>query len=408
MRQNIKFTSFDWIIFGFILHSIGGMFFNSSKVICYTLCGLGLVIIFTNAFFQMQNIMPFKGSILSLFILYLFWSLFIIVRPFFSSEPFNLDGFSLINPFTWLSFTIPLIVFLGFKNISLRSIFKFSYILGIIGIILLILFYRDIFTIDKNFDSDEYQEFIGIASIPVNFLSISSFMVLFYAFIPTKNRTIAFLSLLLSLLTVLISARRSAVFMYLLIFLLVFYLHVFHSKKGSIFLKFSFVAVIIALSISIFITYANSTFSFFLSRMDEDTRSGVVEYFFESFKGNTLDWIIGRGINGTYHCPIFDNPNRGVIETGYLNIILKGGLIHLALYLFFLTHSAYLGLFKTKNMLTKAMALYLIAHIAFLIPWGLPAFNFEYIILWISIMYCQSIKFRTYTNFEIKRFLSFH
>lgn len=408
MKKSLKSTSFDWILIGFILHALGGIFFNSSKPICYTLCGLGLVIIFFNALFQMPHKMPFKGAAQSLFLFYLLWSIFIIVRPFFTRESFTLDGFSLISPYTWLSFTTPLIVFLGFEYLSLRSIFKFSYIYAIIGIVLLILNYHDIFAVNQNFDSDEYQEYIGIAGIPLQFLSASSFMVLCYAFVPSRFRIIAFLTMFLSLFTVLFTARRGSVFMYLIILLFTFIIYVIASKKGTGVLKFILGITIFIVGIAIFNVYAGSTFSFFLSRLDEDTRSGVVDHFFQSFQGRTLDWIIGRGINGTYYCPIFDNFYRGTIETGYLHIILKGGLIYLALYLFFLAHSAYLGFFRTKNMLTKAMALYLFSHIIYLVPWGLPAFNFEYIILWICVFYCQSKEWRMFSDITIKEHLSFN
>lgn len=407
MKKSLKSTSFDWILIGFILHALGGIFFNSSKPICYTLCGLGLVIIFFNALFQMPHKMPFKGAVQSLFLFYLLWSIFIIVLPFFTRESFTLDGFSLISPYTWLSLTTPLIVFLGFEYLSLRSIFKFSYIYAIIGIVLLILNYHDIFAVNQNFDSDEYQEYIGIAGIPLQFLSASSFMVLCYAFVPSRFRIIAFLTMFLSLFTVLFTARRSSVFMYLIILLFTFIIYVIASKKGTGVLKFILGITVFIVGIAIFNVYAGSTFSFFLSRLHEDTRSGIVEYFYESFKGKTWDWIIGRGINGTYYCPLFVNFNRGEIETGYLHIILKGGLIYLAFYLFFLAHSAYLGFFRTKNRLTKAMALYLVAHIIYLVPFGLPMFNFEFIIIWISILYCQSKEWRTYTDLEINKKLNF-
>ena len=39
-----------------------------------------------------------------------------------------------------------------------------------------------------------------------------------------------------------------------------------------------------------------------------------------------MDWIIGRGMTGTYYCwevSDIDRLNRLVIETGYLNIIFK-------------------------------------------------------------------------------------
>jgi hypothetical protein len=401
MKKDFSFSTFDWIIFGFILHAIGGIFFNSSKTICYTLCGIGLVIIFFNLCFNIKNIMPFKGNILLLYFFYLLWNTLIILRPIFSSEPFSWDGFSLISPITWLAYITPLFVFLGFKNLSLTSLFKFSYVYCIIGIVLLIIKHRDIFAVDQNFDSDEYQTYIGVAGIPLEFLSFSSFLVLCHKILPRRYKIVGFSTMFLAVFVALFTARRSNVFMDLLILFFTIFLYVFASKNKSNILKILSACLVLTLGFLAFNGYSNSIFSLFLLRLNENTRIGVVEYFYESFQSTTMDWIVGRGINGTYNCPIFDNSNRSMIETGYLHLILKGGLIYLIFYIIFLGHSAYLGYFRTNNILTKAMALYLAAHIIYLVPWGLPAFNFEFIIVWICILYCQSQKWRMLSDNKI-------
>jgi hypothetical protein len=139
--------------------------------------------------------------------------------------------------------------------------------------------------------------------------------------------------------------------------------------------------------------------------MSENTRTGVENLFFKSFDGKTLDWIIGRGIGGTYYCPINDSNYRTTIETGYLYIILKGGLVSLALFLYLLLYSAYLGFFRSRNMLTKAMASYLVIHVILLVPFGLPAFSIEYIFVWICVMYCQSETWRMKSDTFINGYL---
>lgn len=64
-----------------------------------------------------------------------------------------------------------------------------------------------------------------------------------------------------------------------------------------------------------------------LDKLDKNTRSGVEMAFYKDM--SWMDWIIGRGMTGTYYCwevSDIDRLNRLVIETGYLNIILKGGI----------------------------------------------------------------------------------
>ncbi len=161
--------------------------------------------------------------------------------------------------------------------------------------------------------------------------------------------------------------------------------------------------LIVAILGTSILTFINSNFSLLVSRAGEDTRSGVEEFFFQSFQGKELDWLVGRGINGTYYCPIFRNPNRDVIETGYLHMILKGGLVYLLTFILFLLFSMYLGFFKSKNTMTRAMAFYIFMRFIALIPFGLPSFSFEYVVLWIFIAFCQSNKFRSFNDQAIKR-----
>lgn len=397
---SFKYTPFEWIIIGFIIHAIGRIFFQTSKPVCYILCGLGLTLIFLNSIFRIKYNIPFKGGVRVIFFLYLIWSLGVILRPFIAGDKFNADGYSLINQYTWLAYFIPLVCFFKFNQFSLQTIFKFSNLYGFIGLILLVLFSSDIFSARSYFDDESYQQYIGITGIPTSFLVLTAYSLFWIKFIPKSHKYMAFLAWGLGLFTTAFAARRGGVFVYLLISLLYLYQFMFFSKFN--FLKIILVIAAVAiLGISVF-SYINSTFTLLISRINEDTRSGVEQFFYQSFNGKELDWIFGRGINGTYYCPIFKNVYRDVIETGYLFMILKGGLIYLCLFMFILLYSAYLGFFKTKNSLSKAMSLYLLVHLISLIPFGLPSFSFEYIIVWICVLYCQSGKFRALTDAMLK------
>ncbi|MGN6296807.1 MAG: hypothetical protein ACTHM7_08505, partial [Ginsengibacter sp.] len=89
----------------------------------------------------------------------------------------------------------------------------------------------------------------------------------------------------------------------------------------------------------------NKLLNFIAQRGEEDTRTGVELYFYNDM--HAKDWMIGRGINGEYYCPNIDldTDYRSLIETGYLQIILKGGLVRLILLLLILVPAVILGLF---------------------------------------------------------------
>jgi O-antigen ligase len=127
---------------------------------------------------------------------------------------------------------------------------------------------------------------------------------------------------------------------------------------------------------------------------------------------SSADWVIGKGIKGKYYCPIVDNVNdaegagyRDNIETGYLQIILKGGILSLALLLLMFIPAVYFGLFKSKNVLAKASSLWIFLWIVYLYPSGGIVFNMNYVLVWVAAGVCYSEKIRKLTDEEIRPYL---
>ncbi|HMW27307.1 MAG TPA: hypothetical protein PKC51_11730, partial [Ferruginibacter sp.] len=148
-------------------------------------------------------------------------------------------------------------------------------------------------------------------------------------------------------------------------------------------------------------------FNFLIDRGEEDTRTGVEEYMYADM--SSTDWIIGKGIKGKYYCPIVDNVNdaegagfRDNIETGYLQIILKGGIISLALVLGMLIPAVYKGFFKSNNVLSKASAMWVFLWILYLYPTGGMVFNMSFVLVWIAAAICYSDKIRNLSDEQIK------
>jgi lysylphosphatidylglycerol synthetase-like protein (DUF2156 family) len=127
-------------------------------------------------------------------------------------------------------------------------------------------------------------------------------------------------------------------------------------------------------------------------RATEDTRTGVEEAFYHDM--STQDWIIGKGINGKYYCPGIDIASltdyRSMIETDYLNIILKGGIISLVLLLLIAIPSLIKGLFYSKNILSKAAAIWILLWIVELYPANVSNFSLHYMLFWMAIGVCNS------------------
>jgi len=108
-----------------------------------------------------------------------------------------------------------------------------------------------------------------------------------------------------------------------------------------------------------------------------------------------MDWVIGRGMRGEYYSPTMEDGNfRGTIETDYLNMILKGGLINLVLLLMILVPAIFNGIFRSKNTLSKAAGLWIFIWLLNTYPSTVQVFSLYYMLVWICAGICYSTTIR--------------
>ncbi len=233
-----------------------------------------------------------------------------------------------------------------------------------------------------------------------------------YKFAPPKYIKVGFIGLILSLATAILYGRRSYIAFHLTYLIFIGYMYFFTNKKSKGKKVFIILSVLILVSIIAASFSDSSAFNVLADRFNQNTRSGVEDYFFTDFKGKPLDWIFGRGINGTYYCPVLEGQSyRNVIETGYLQFILKGGLILLFLYVYILLKGAFLGFFRSKNTICKAMSLVLFANVIFLFSGNTLEFSFRQILIWCCVMLCYNASFRNLSeqmliiNFKYKEIM---
>ncbi|MGN6298362.1 MAG: hypothetical protein ACTHM7_16345, partial [Ginsengibacter sp.] len=101
-----------------------------------------------------------------------------------------------------------------------------------------------------------------------------------------------------------------------------------------------------------------------------------------------------------------DTDYRSLIETGYLQIILKGGLVRLILLLLILVPAVILGLFFSNNLLSKAAAIWILIALISLYPATVESFELQYIIVWISVGICYSKVIRRLPERQITELLN--
>ena len=145
--------------------------------------------------------------------------------------------------------------------------------------------------------------------------------------------------------------------------------------------------------------YADTFLLNLINRSFEDSRSGVEDNFWQDMKLGDL--VFGRGWFGEYYDHSFCGW-RSSIETGYMSLILRGGFIYLILYLLILGRSVYKGLFYSNNLFVKSFAIIILLSIINLYPYGWPAFDVNFLVIWIGVYICNQNCYLKLTDNEIK------
>lgn len=338
-----------------------------------------------------------------LFSFFLLWQFFIIIRV----EFLNIKElrFFLFEPIHFLSYLIPLVVLMPISIINFK---KISYSLLFFSLIFLFL---NFFLILK-FPINNFTDLIAMSSLPT-----AGILILLSKYSNKYIIATALLIVISVLLIGLMYGKRSVILGALLFLFFSFLTNVILNKKLSFFLKSScliFIAVISIYSVNSFLNSADKSKYAIFDRADTDSRSGVITAFTKDFQFN--DFLIGRGIDGAYYNPMkywsFDNEEsrevtyRTNIENGFLYLIMKGGVIWLFLFLIILFRAMYLGFFKSKNLFSKALACYLFIYFIDMFVFGQPTFSIKYLLVWVCIALCTSIRFRSINENQLMRLIN--
>lgn len=305
-----------------------------------------------------------------------------------------------------LNYLLPFLLLYNPEAINLNRIFKFSLIFIIFAIIIIALNYEFMMMANSYYEIsniiEQDSDVRVLAQIPIMWSIPAAIIFMNINYVDKKYTIISFIAYFLAIAFSMTFGRRSTS-LYGLIFLFIGYWMFLKNPLYKLKYKIIFSAILIIFSI-IAANFVTNNFSFLMERIDEDSRSGVAEAYYKDLKTN--DYILGRGINGTYYDPSssFDHLNnrRSSIETGFLDIILHSGLLFLIPYTIIGIISTYKGYFKSKNTLVKSFALYILINFLMLYPGSYPAYNLRFFILWIAILFCNSPKLRNMTNLQIK------
>jgi len=368
---------------------------------------LGICLV-TFALFSFQELKNSTTSYVKfILILLVAWFCFLIAWSFRLDFDF-IKLMLFIEEASLFTYLVPLVVLVPKKVLFLKNTAKTCLILGIVYLIFLFI-YRDV--IFKIYGSNSVVNEKYFFEYCAKWLSISTgIILLLYPYFSRKVKFFTLIIVLTTLAIALFRARRTLIFMSVFPLIIAGFIYILNSRHKM--LAF-IIGIMIFLGLAgvgyeLYSDNQNVFFSYLSTRIDEDTRTGVEDCFYNDF--TFKDWIIGRGFEGRYFCPtIFDNYElndyRPMIETDFLNIILKSGGVYLALLLALMVPAVFKGWFQSKNILSKAAASWIFIWIICLYPANVFAFSLNYLLVWLSVGICFSERIRLMPEEVLKRYI---
>jgi hypothetical protein len=398
-KAKLKNLNIFWL--GFLLYTLG---YELGCTIVYLNIVQMQLIQFTGImllFYGAVNLLQFNiknGYLKAVYSIYLLWLLWVISRGF----NFDVSAVkeSLVNPgYGIFIYLTPLFLLMPVNFAYYRKLFQVIFILSIMYFGLSLVFIKDIFNSDR-------QSLLS-QGIVENFTMMSfcsAFTLLTYLYHNKWRKLFAFAAMGVMLLCAIYRARRGLIMMTVTNMLCVLIVYLIVTKRVAM-----VVFMILVIAVVGYFYYSSiynqknfGIFNFLIERSDEDTRSGVEIAMKEDM--TTTDWIIGKGINGEYYCPNIDvldeRGYRSVMETGYLEISLKGGIGSLVLMGLIFIPAIVRG-FGAKNILGIAASISILLWILFLVPTVCDQFAMTYIIVWLSVGICFSPKILNMTDAEV-------
>lgn len=245
-------------------------------------------------------------------------------------------------------------------------------------------------------------------NFPIILVNCYSFLL--YSYITTKIRKIRWLSGILLLGSIPIFAvydYRSGILIISLLFLGFLMVKLFKLVLNIV-IRYLFLVTAFGLVYYLFFNFTE-IFEFLSSQLaiksvnNIDSRTFLFVDFFTDFKVD--DFYTGRGFLGTYFSPYFqewqgdfgDSFNRFTIEIGFLQILLKGGLVLVISTIVIFMRAIYLGFIRSNpGTVNFMLSVWLLIEFTMLTIENVPCFNVHFLLIWVIIgkMYLMKPKFK--------------
>ena len=408
-----KDNPFDYIVLGFIMKIVGNMagFFMPIPV-ADAIFGLPSWIFIIKGFSKIPGKLtfPFKGGYRSLLMFYFLLFVVMIIRGYtidYQWPWITIRSFIHLHFFSstyWLCYLMPFTALIPIRYFNFRLILSYSIVFVFITLVFAFWFRNEI-ALASALGAMRLGEQASdlVHAEEVAFFQFFSFVPLLCIYIPSKKWKIAMLGLFIVIILMIIGARRGSTMLYTFLFVASLY---FYTLSKSFGVRLSLRILIFLFLITCVYLIVNSPISaFLLERGLHDNRSGVEEAMLSQM--DSIQLVFGKGLNGRYYYPLglesdhWDGWRYGV-ETGFYNLVLKGGYLFTLTYILLIAIPAFKGIFKSKNIFCKAGGFYLLYSLFALWPFGILSFDLSFFYMWMMVSCCMNKKILKMSDNEIK------
>ncbi len=309
-------------------------------------------------------------------------------------------------PAGYLKYLLPLIIFTTIQVSDLTSSLKIMKIIFriysvLIIFVLIYLIYANIRGVNLAEGRNAFEAFHRTLAFGL------VFCILFQDHFDLKSKKLLNFCAFLTIICAAIMARRGMCLSYILAYTTYFFLKYLESDLSKKFIKIIMYTIVCIGLYIVAINYGETLFPTLTHRLTDDTRSIVETDLLNDLSRSHSDYMFGRGINARYRTQFFgDTMNRDIIETGYLDILLKGGLVSIVLHILWVLPAMLLGMFCSQNNIIRRLAFYILLYIV-IANVGSSSLNFtaRFYFCCISVFLCYSPTIRKMNNQQLKLLL---
>ncbi len=389
-RTSVAAINLFWL--GFIIYAVSYTI-SATDEVNYVVCNvfqlLGLFMLLPSSVILIY--LKIDNSFLRIiFFTYILWQVAIVIRGI--EFDYQVAKQLLFDPNSGIFlYLAPLIMLIPVNITFLKKIFQTIVVLSIFFIFYDMIFIRQLLYPSENMRSQAMFEYF------TQQLSLcGGFLLLTYFYHSRKTNLFILFTMVATFVLAVIRARRGLIFMTfsMLFFSYLIYHYINKTKVVNMVLSVFLITIVTFVAIRVYNENRKDTFSLITERINQRTRSEVLKYYYRDMQAK--DWIIGKGLNGEYFCPgVTEGVGkitvyRRVVETGYLQVILNGGLINLILLLLIAIPGMIRGIFYSKNILSKAAGIWIFLFLLYMYPGTITKFSMHYLLVWISIGICYS------------------